>query len=195
MQQQQQQQQQQNALVLGGKDLHEVIQETNTQVASLFDHIKTIKKTAAPSEQLVAQICVDISALDLAKQHLQRTSTGLRNLHMLISTTSRLADAVHQKDFAECVTLIDDVDSLSSFFRPYKKIEKIRIVLSQIDQLKQKICNEASTLIRRTVILNVPAHTVESFPPGSEKAVQYRDALQVIKLVEIKKKKKKYRNF
>jgi hypothetical protein len=165
-------------------DVLSIVTNANTQVTLLSDQITSIKQTAAPAEQLVAQICVDISALDLAKRHLQHTTSGLRNLHMLISTTTHLADAVHTSNFRVCVELIDAVDGLLTFFDPYKNIEKIKIISAQIRQLKTKICNEALSLIKNTIILNVPAHTVESFPPNSEKAIQFRDALQVIKLVD-----------
>jgi hypothetical protein len=124
------------------------VQEAKASVQTLQQRILQVKEKASLSEVAVLDITKDMKKLDAAKQHLQRTITTLKRLHMLVNAVEQLrlcCSHVPFPDFRTASQLVDATRLLMTHFDAYtQKVEPMRLLSSKV--------RDFSTLLKETLI-------------------------------------------
>lgn len=110
------------------------VQDSRASVEELVHRIHLVQEKASQSEKAVLEITRDMKRMDLAKQHLQRTITTLKRLHMLIHAVEQLRLACLEQPFPDYKTaahLVDATRLLLKHFDAYTHKVEPMIRLSQ----------------------------------------------------------------
>jgi len=113
------------------------VQHAKAAVQQLASRIAQVQSQAQRSEVAVLEITKDMKRLDYAKQHLQRTITALKRLHMLLHAAEQLRKAAMVTPqqpipkYAQAAHLVDATRLLLGHFDGYmSSVPKMRQVSS-----------------------------------------------------------------
>ena len=111
------------------------VQHAKAAVQQLATRIAQVQSQAQRSEVAVLEITKDMKRLDYAKQHLQRTITALKRLHMLLHAAEQLRKAAMVTPqqpipkYAQAAHLVDATRLLLGHFDGYmSSVPKMRQV-------------------------------------------------------------------
>lgn len=112
------------------------VQDAKASVLALERRILQVKEKASLSERAVLEITADMKRLDCAKQHLQRTITTLKRLHMLVHAVEHLRVTANERPFPDYRTashLIDALTQLLQHFDAYTaKVQPMRVLAGNV---------------------------------------------------------------
>jgi hypothetical protein len=112
------------------------VQEAKASVEELKHRILQVRDKASQSEAAVLEITKEMKRLDCAKQHLQRTITTLKRLHMLVNAVEQLRICCAAEPFPDYVTasqLVDATKLLMTYFSGYtNKVQPMRLLSRRI---------------------------------------------------------------
>lgn len=96
------------------------IQDVQSNVVELQERVLEVQRKARQSEKAVIEITKDMKQLDACKNHLQKTITTLKQLHMLVHAIEqlRLISRVTPIDYKSAAHLVDAARLLLSHFDP-----------------------------------------------------------------------------
>jgi hypothetical protein len=135
------------------------VQDAKASVESLERRIRLVQEKASQSERAVLEITKDMKRLDFAKQHLQKTITTLKRLHMLVHAVEQLRLACLLKpfpDYKSASHLVDATRLLLKHFDAYTfKVEPMRLLGKKVTDLQSEL---RKGLVRgfRVVAFGVP---------------------------------------
>ena len=119
------------------------VQDAKASVESLERRIRLVQEKASQSERAVLEITKDMKRLDLAKRHLQRTITTLKQLHMLVHAVEQLRLACLHKpfpDYKSASHLVDATRLLLKHFDAYSfKVEPMRLLGQKVTDLQSEL--------------------------------------------------------
>ncbi|KAA6379978.1 MAG: putative vacuolar protein sorting-associated protein 53 [Streblomastix strix] len=118
-----------------GKD---ELEKAQTSITELRGKIQEIRSRSEESEQMVQNICEEISHLDLAKRNLSNTITSLKKLQMLVECNDLLQDFVVKNQYAEIPHRLSSSIALSELFKPFK-IPQIIALIEQTNNVKKTL--------------------------------------------------------
>jgi hypothetical protein len=119
------------------------VQDAKASVESLERRIRLVQEKASQSERAVLEITKDMKRLDFAKQHLQKTITTLKRLHMLVHAVEQLRLACLLKpfpDYKSASHLVDATRLLLKHFDAYTfKVEPMRLLGKKVTDLQSEL--------------------------------------------------------
>ena len=125
------------------------VQETQASVIELQRRILQVKEKASQSEKAVLEITADMKRLDCAKQHLQRTITTLKQLHMLVHAVEQLRQTTLYNnknntnqfpDYKTASHLVEAITQLFQHFTAYTtKVQQMRVLASKVHDYQEKL--------------------------------------------------------
>ncbi|CAJ0752502.1 8680_t:CDS:10 [Entrophospora sp. SA101] len=137
----------------------EEVEQAKKEIEELFERISQIRDKAAQSVVMVQEITQDIKSLDYAKKHLTLSITALKRLQMLVTAVDQLKIMAEMKQYKETSQLLQAVLQLAAFFKKYRNIQQIAVLLSTINtfqnDLKKQIFNDFESSFGTDGSLNV----------------------------------------
>jgi len=119
------------------------VTRAKTAVSALYQRVASVQEKARQSETAVQEITRDMKRLDYAKQHLSKTITTLKRLHMLSHAVIQLRHCVRvcdPPDYANAANLVDATSLLMGHFKIYEeKVEKMKILKHDIDSMRNEL--------------------------------------------------------
>lgn len=119
------------------------VQDAKASVESLDRRIRLVQEKASQSERAVLEITKDMKRLDFAKQHLQKTITTLKRLHMLVHAVEQLRLACLLQpfpDYKAASHLVDATRLLLKHFDAYTfKVEPMRLLGKKVTDLQSEL--------------------------------------------------------
>ena len=126
------------------------VQEAQASVIELQRRILQVKEKASQSEKAVLEITADMKRLDCAKQHLQRTITTLKQLHMLVHAVEQLRlttrsnssnkNANQFPDYKTASHLVEAITQLFQHFTAYTtKVQQMRVLSSKVHEYQETL--------------------------------------------------------
>jgi hypothetical protein len=132
------------------------VQDAQASVIELQRRILQVKEKASQSEKAVLEITADMKRLDCAKQHLQRTITTLKQLHMLVHAVEqlRLTTIYNNKnntnpfpDYKTASHLVEAITQLLQHFTAYiSKVQQMRVLSSKVQEYQE--------ILRSSLVVN-----------------------------------------
>ena len=132
------------------------VQETQASVIELQRRILQVKEKASQSEKAVLEITADMKRLDCAKQHLQRTITTLKQLHMLVHAVEQLRQTTLYNnknntnqfpDYKTASHLVEAISQLFQHFTAYTtKVQQMRVLASKVHDYQE--------ILRTSLVVN-----------------------------------------
>lgn len=118
----------------------QAVHAAKQSVMDLQNRIALIQAKAQESETAVLTITADMKKLDTAKQHLQRTITTLKRLHMLVHATEQLRLCSLSNDYATAAPLVDAIRLLAAFFESYNaKVESMKALSRKVQMIQTNL--------------------------------------------------------
>ena len=137
------------------------VQDAQASVIELQRRILQVKEKASQSEKAVLEITADMKRLDCAKQHLQRTITTLKQLHMLVhaveqlrlatlynsssSSSSSGGGSIHKNadpfpDYKTASHLVEAITQLFQHFTAYtSKVPQMRVLSTKVHEYQETL--------------------------------------------------------
>ena len=128
------------------------VQEAQASVVELQRRILQVKEKASQSEKAVLEITADMKRLDCAKQHLQRTITTLKQLHMLVHAVEQLRMTTRYNsnnnnnngnafpDYKTASHLVEAITQLFQHFTAYtSKVQQMRVLASKVHEYQETL--------------------------------------------------------
>lgn len=109
-------------------------------VSALQSRIQSVQLKAQQSEMAVQEITQEMKRLDYAKQHLSKTITTLKRLHMLTHAVTQLRFCVRGQDppdYKTAANLVDATTLLMGHFKIYEEqVDKIKWLKNDVDAMR-----------------------------------------------------------
>ena len=173
-----------------------------SSITSLTMRIQLVQEKAALSEQAVLQITKDMKRLDYAKQHLSKTITAMKRLHMLLHAVSQLqhiaaaSSTDTEPDYRNAAHILDAIHLLQSHFEAYiPSIARIQHIYITIQSLEQQFYTTILFSFRHTglglskALAKMKNTTTYSDAPQLQSFSTLADACHVIAALGLNKKK------
>ena len=117
------------------------VQDAKASVIELEKRVLLVQQKAALSETAVREITADMKRLDGAKQHVQRTITKLKRLHMLVHAVEQLRTLSQQQTetnaMADASHVVEAIGELLQHFEAYThKVQHMRVLKSKVEEYK-----------------------------------------------------------
>lgn len=139
------------------------LMDTSTVIHSLYQRIQLIRSKASASENLVNNITKDIKKLDIAKNNLSITITGLQQLSDVQASLVQLDIIYSECNYVETRKLIHNIEELLQKFVKYKHMQKIMSLHEQFEHKKLVIKNELFSIVHTQLmsplVQNEPLHS------------------------------------
>lgn len=128
------------------------VRDAKSSVMELERRILQVKEKAGSSESAVLEITKDMKRLDCAKQHLQRTITALKRLHMLVQAVEQLRlTAVEKSDYKNASHLVQAIAQLTPHFEAYEeRVEQMKMLSNKVKEYKEELRKSLVTSYRVT---------------------------------------------
>lgn len=139
------------------------VRDAKSSVMELERRILQVKEKANHSESAVLEITKDMKRLDCAKQHLQRTITALKQLHMLVHAVEQLRlNSIEQKDYKNASHLVQAIAQLSQHFEAYEnKVEQMKLLSGKVKEYKEALRKSLVTSYRVTAFGHTTAMVLD----------------------------------
>lgn len=146
------------------------VRDAKSSVMELERRILQVKEKANHSESAVLEITKDMKRLDCAKQHLQRTITALKQLHMLVHAVEQLRlNSIEQKDYKNASHLVQAIAQLLQHFEAYEnKVEQMKLLSAKVKDYKEALRKSLVTSYRVTAFGYPTAMILDGKKPKSE---------------------------
>lgn len=119
------------------------VTRAKTAVSALYQRVASVQDKAQQSERAVQEITREMKRLDYAKQHLSKTITTLKRLHMLSHAVIQLRHCVREcdpPDYANAANLVDATSLLMGHFKIYEEsVEQMKILKNDIDSMRNEL--------------------------------------------------------
>ncbi|KAJ1324596.1 vacuolar protein sorting-associated protein 53 [Microdochium nivale] len=120
----------------------ERMQSAQTELASLFRNIESVRARAIDTESNITSMTADIKRLDATKRNLTLSMTALKRLQMLTTAYDQLRGLARARQYRECASLLQAVLQLMRHFNSYRSIDQIATLSRGVAELQRELLEQ-----------------------------------------------------